>query len=123
MTEWSEWIGDAANLQAKSVEDALGKAVKFFLLARREGIHDDLSDQYGEEYEDPYFRFETLFQVNNPKNKDDDPPHYTYEYDEEVPVKKNGKSVSSVFFYQPEMTVNQYVPPTKEGEPHFFDLA
>ena len=37
--------------------------------------------------------------------------------------KKNGKSVSSVFFYQPEMTVNQYVQPTKDGEPHFFDLA
>lgn len=81
-------------MQAKSVGEALGKMFKFSLLARRDGIHTDLTDQYGDEYEDPYFRYETLDQLNNPKSSDDDPSYYTYEYDELVIVKdKNKKSV------------------------------
>jgi hypothetical protein len=37
--------------------------------------------------------------------------------------KKSGKSVKEVFYYQPEMTVNQYVKPANADEVHFFDLA
>lgn len=93
MSDWTEWIGTAANLQQKTVAEAFGKMYKYALLARRKGIHDTLTDELGDEYKDPYFRFETLEQLNDPKSKDDDPPYYTYEFEELVPVKKDGKVV------------------------------
>lgn len=114
MAEWSEWIGNSANLQAKSVSDNLGKEFKFALLARRDGIHTDLTDQYGDDYEDPYFKYETLEQLNNPKSKDDKPPYYTYECDELVPVKKDGKSVKEK---DPE-TGKMVVKKRKDKGPH-----
>ncbi len=93
MSDWTEWIGTAANLQQKTVAEALGKMYKYALLARRKGIHDTYTEEQGDEYQDPYFRFETLEQLNDPKSKDDDPPYYTYEYTELVPVKKDNKVV------------------------------
>lgn len=93
MSDWTEWIGTAANLQQKTVAEALGKMYKYALLARRKGIHDTYTEELGNDYADPYFRFETLEQLNDPKSKDDDPPYYTYEYKEMVPVKKDGKVV------------------------------
>ena len=37
--------------------------------------------------------------------------------------KKLKKSLTSVFFYQPEMMVSQYVPPKTSEDYHFFDMS
>jgi len=36
---------------------------------------------------------------------------------------KMSKSLSSVFFYQPEMMVSQYVAPNANTDQHFFELS
>jgi hypothetical protein len=87
MTTWEKDIGSFQNIRTNTVGDHIGKALTLYLLARRQNIFNEHVERQ-DNYEDPYFKFLTLDDVLNPKEKEDGVAQYhTYECDEMIIVK------------------------------------